>query len=137
MIEATLLKEEVVGRTVVQTFEESGMEIVCSACGSLRWGTSDYENVLATNPAAKASHDAILADPCACGGRMVVRAYTHRFKERLRLCARCESTDVQERFSMGITAGHWCEEHWATAPYRKDAQYDYLDAGEYYGEDDY
>lgn len=55
----------------------------------------------------------------------------------------CGATDLQgevrERFSLGITAGYWCDKGWKSSGYRKEGPegFDYLDAGEYYDERDY
>lgn len=56
-------------------------------------------------------------------------------------CCKCGSkeADACERYSLGITAGIYCDEHWESSPYRKEGKegYDVYDAGEYYGEEDY
>jgi hypothetical protein len=46
--------------------------------------------------------------------------------------------DGEERFSIGITAGYWCDEGWDKSGYRKEGRegYDYLDAGEHYDPED-
>jgi hypothetical protein len=42
----------------------------------------------------------------------------------------------EERYSIGLPAGWYCDHHYETAfPYKKDAVYAYLDAGEYYDDD--
>jgi len=45
--------------------------------------------------------------------------------------------EAEERYSLGIYAGRYCDPCWDKSGYRKEGPegYDYLDAGEYY--DDY
>lgn len=52
---------------------------------------------------------------------------------------RLDKDDVQERFSLGIYAGTYCDKCWDESGYRKEGRegYDFLDAGEYYEEEDY
>lgn len=52
---------------------------------------------------------------------------------------RCKSEEVYERFSLGITAGYWCDSHWKTSGYRKEpaSAFDPMDAGETYEPDDW
>lgn len=56
-------------------------------------------------------------------------------------CIRCEQhkEDVEERYSLGIYAGRFCEICWEESGYRKEGRegFDPLDAGENYDEDDY
>lgn len=56
-------------------------------------------------------------------------------------CCRCHqsSSNVEERYSLGIYAGRWCDECWAASAYRKEDRsgFDPLDAGEAYEEEDY
>jgi len=53
-------------------------------------------------------------------------------------CRRCESTDTHQQFDYyGYSTGYWCDNCYKNNyPYRKDAYYDYLNAGEYL-EDNY
>jgi hypothetical protein len=46
---------------------------------------------------------------------------------------------AEDRYSLGIYAGRMCDAAWEQSGYRKEGAegYDYLDAGEYYGENDY
>lgn len=48
-------------------------------------------------------------------------------------CRNCDSTEASERNDYyGISTGHWCENCYQNNyPYRRDAYYDYLNAGEY------
>lgn len=52
-------------------------------------------------------------------------------------CRKCENTDVQEKYDYyGISTGYWCDNCYENNyPYRKDAYYDYLNAGEHLDED--
>ena len=45
--------------------------------------------------------------------------------------------EAEPRYSLGIYAGRWCDEHWATAGYRKEGPegFDPSYAGEHYEED--
>ena len=59
-------------------------------------------------------------------------------------CRHCEKTNAQDNSSVqerhdyyGISTGYWCDDCYQhNYPYRKDAYYDYLNAGEYL-EDNY
>ncbi len=62
---------------------------------------------------------------------------------RIRKCrgrdgGRCNKEGF-ERFSLGITAGYWCDGHWKTSGYRKEdaSGFDPMDAGETYEPDDW
>lgn len=48
-----------------------------------------------------------------------------------------ESVPAVERFSMGIYAGMYCDACWATDGRNHDRQFDPMDAGEHYSEEDY
>ena len=52
-------------------------------------------------------------------------------------CRRCNSTDVSEKHDYyHISTGYWCENCYENNyPYRKDAYYDYFNAGEYLDDD--
>jgi len=54
-------------------------------------------------------------------------------------CCKCGKLDVEEQFSLGITAGYWCDPCWAKSGYRKEGPegFDPMDAGESYEEEDY
>lgn len=57
-----------------------------------------------------------------------------------RACAdRCGAQNVQacERFSMGIYAGMYCDDCWEKDGRNHDREFDPLDAGEHYSEEDY
>lgn len=64
--------------------------------------------------------------------------------QRIRKCGandgdgRCEEEGF-ERFSLGITAGYWCDPHWKTSGYRKEpaSAFDPADCGETYEPDDW
>ena len=45
--------------------------------------------------------------------------------------------DAEERYSLGIYAGIWCDEHWDCSGYRKEGRsgFDPADAGESYEPD--
>lgn len=45
--------------------------------------------------------------------------------------------DPEERYSLGIYAGRWCNRHWKTSGYRDEpaSAFDPLDAGERYDDD--
>ena len=49
----------------------------------------------------------------------------------------CDSLEAEPRYSLGIYAGRWCDEHWATSGYRKEgsAGFHPEDAGESYEEE--
>ena len=55
-------------------------------------------------------------------------------------CRRCADRRIargaEERFSLGVYAGMYCEACWDKSGYRQEGKegYDYLDAGEYYDE---
>jgi hypothetical protein len=53
-------------------------------------------------------------------------------------CCKCGKPDAEERYSLGIYAGKYCDGCWDKAGYRKEGAgaFDPLDAGERY-EDDY
>ena len=54
-----------------------------------------------------------------------------------RTCAAAgKVTPAEERFSMGVYAGMYCDTHWATSGYVKDKSFDPSDAGERLEEDD-
>jgi len=46
--------------------------------------------------------------------------------------------DGQSRYSLGIFAGRYCDEHWKTSCYRDEpaSAFDPADAGETYGDED-
>lgn len=79
-----------------------------------------------------------LCGPCDCGG-----FYEDDEREsttRIHLCAATGCIEEgEERYSMGLTAGYWCDRHYNSPeyPYRKppDDAYDWFDAGEYYDDD--
>ena len=48
-----------------------------------------------------------------------------------------ESVPGEERYSMGIYAGMYCDRCWDNDGRNNDRQYDFMDAGEYYDETDY
>ena len=56
-------------------------------------------------------------------------------------CRRCADSNVTtpavERFSMGVYAGMYCDTCWAEDGRNHDRQFDPMDAGEAYGEEDY
>ena len=47
--------------------------------------------------------------------------------------------DGEERYSLGIYAGRYCDEHWKTSGYRKEGRsgFDQADAGEQYEADEW
>ena len=55
----------------------------------------------------------------------------------------CSNQECNEeaklRYSLGIYAGRWCDEHWKTAGYRKEGPegFNPLDAGESYDEEEF
>jgi len=44
--------------------------------------------------------------------------------------AMCKAADVYERFSFGVTAGHWCDGCWKVSGYVTDREFDPTYAGE-------
>lgn len=52
-------------------------------------------------------------------------------------CSRCQSTNFEIRYSLGIYAGRYCDKCWKESGYRKDdaSGFDPLDAGESYDSD--
>jgi hypothetical protein len=49
----------------------------------------------------------------------------------------CGEAEAPQRFSLGLYAGKWCDDHWVTSGYRKEGPegFDPLDAGESYDEE--
>lgn len=62
---------------------------------------------------------------------------TESIPERL-LCKKCFKELGGARYSLGIYAAFMCDDCWDKSGYRKEGRegYDYLDAGEYYDEED-
>ena len=54
-------------------------------------------------------------------------------------CSKCKSEDCEERYSMGIYAGKYSDECWKESGYRDVpmSEFDEMDAGEKYDEEDY
>ena len=48
-----------------------------------------------------------------------------------------ESVPAEERYSMGIYAGMYCNQCWSIDGRNHDREFDPMDAGEHYSEDDY
>jgi hypothetical protein len=48
----------------------------------------------------------------------------------------CQEDFADERYSLGIYAGRWCDRHWASSGYRQEGPsgFDPADAGESYEE---
>lgn len=66
------------------------------------------------------------------------KAYSEHGRYFCRKCAEKEIiTPACERYSMGVSAGMYCDTCWAQDGMDNDKEYDYLDAGEYYSENDY
>lgn len=76
--------------------------------------------------------------PCKCGGTI-----TDRTEETVRtvkewFCSHCDGANPsQDRYSLGIYAGHMCDAAWDKSGYRKDGPegFDPMDAGESYEAD--
>lgn len=88
---------------------------------------------------------AAIGTPCTnelCKGSLLVEyRETHTQVSKVMICSTCERDtdhcDVEERYSLGIYAGHYCSSCWAKTGYRKDGPegFDPLDAGESYDAD--
>ncbi len=54
-------------------------------------------------------------------------------------CSRCEKKGAEERYSLGIYAGRYCDKCWKESGYRDEpaSAFDPMDAGENYEPEDY
>ena len=72
------------------------------------------------------------ADDCRCQGEKLYDRY---------YCRRCADKNqwepAGERFSMGVYAGMYCDECWKNDGRNHSRQFDPMDAGESYSEEDY
>ena len=79
----------------------------------------------------------LIGEPCGeCPGSVYVE-YDADFDVKVYVC-RCGSEEVEERYSLGITAGYWCKPCWAKSGYRKEGRegFDPDYTGETYEEED-